>query len=263
MELGLSDKAVIITGGASHIGQAISFAFASEAARIAIIDKDAVQAERTATEAQRRGAPVAIVIRADLTTHDAADAACQEAMQKLGGIDVLAANVGANWPKFFLETPPESWDHLLHLNLGAAMSCVRAVLPRMIEQRRGAIVATASTAAFGEPRQSVYAAAKAGVVAFIKTIALEYGRYGVRANLVAPGLVLPAEDEELGAESIWRDRESIMNDAQTEYVVRSTPLRRLSRPEDIARSVLFLASEVTGRQLTGQMLAVSGGFAMR
>ena len=263
MELGLRDKAVIITGGASHIGQAISFAFASEGARIAIIDKDAAQAERTAVDAKRRGAPLAIVVSADLTNHDAADDACQHAMRALGGVDVLAANVGANWPKFFLETPPESWDHLLHLNLGAAMSCVRAVLPRMIEQRGGSIVATASTAAFGEPRQSVYAAAKAGVVAFMKTIALEYGRHGIRANLVAPGLVLPDENEELGADSIWRDRESIMNDAQTEYVVRNTPLRRLSKPEDIAKSVLFLASEVTGRQLTGQMLTVSGGFAMR
>jgi 2-hydroxycyclohexanecarboxyl-CoA dehydrogenase len=263
MDLGLKDKAVIVTGGASHIGQAIVFAFAGEGARLAIVDKDTPQAERTADEAKSRGAAFATVVSADLSGHSAADEACQHAMQHLGGIDVLAANVGANWPKLFLETPPDTWDHLLHLNLSAAMPCVRMVLPRMIEQHRGSIVATASTAAFGEPRQSVYAAAKAGVVAFIKTIALEYGRYGIRANLVAPGLVLPDENENLGTESIWRDRDSIMNDAQTEYVVRNTPLRRLSRPEDIARSVLFLASDETSRQLTGQMLTVSGGFAMR
>jgi 2-hydroxycyclohexanecarboxyl-CoA dehydrogenase len=263
MDLGLKGKAIIVTGGASHIGQAIVFAFAGEGARLAIIDKDAAQAERTAANARTRGASFAGVVSADLTEHSAADEACQHAMQLLGGIDILAANVGANWPKFFLETPPDTWDHLLHLNLGATMSCVRAVLPRMIEQQRGSIVATASTAAFGEPRQSVYAAAKAGVVAFIKTIALEYGRYGIRANLVAPGLVLPGETEQLGAESIWRDRDAIMNNAQTEYVVRNTPLRRLSKPEDIAKSVLFLASDETGRQLTGQMLTVSGGFAMR
>jgi NAD(P)-dependent dehydrogenase (short-subunit alcohol dehydrogenase family) len=263
MELGLKGKAIIVTGGASHIGQAIVFAFAGEGARIAIVDKDATQADKTAAEARRRGASFATVVSADLSDHRAADEACQHAMQQLGAIDALAANVGANWPKFFLETPPETWDHLLHLNLSAAMSCVRAVLPRMIEQQRGSIVATASTAAFGEPRQSVYAAAKAGVVAFIKTIALEYGRYGIRANLVAPGLVLPSDSEELGAESIWRDRNSIMNDAQTEYVVRNTPLRRLSKPEDIGKAVLFLASDETGRQLTGQMLTVSGGFAMR
>jgi 2-hydroxycyclohexanecarboxyl-CoA dehydrogenase len=263
MELGLADKAVIVTGGASHIGRAIVLGFAAEGARIAIIDRDTGQAGRTADAARARGAPLVRVIGADLTDHHEADRACREAIGDLGGIDVLAANVGGNRPQFFLETPPESWDHLLHLNLSAAMSCVRAVLPAMMRQGGGSIVATASTAAFGEPRQSVYAAAKAGVVAFIRTIALEYGRYGVRANLVAPGLVLPEEGEELGAESIWRDRASIMNDEQVAYVVKNTPLRRLSTPDDIARAVLFLASDLTGRQLTGQMLTVSGGFAMR
>lgn len=263
MDLGLRGKAVVITGGASHIGRAIVLAFAAEGARIAIIDKDTAQAQRTANEAAGCGAERAIVVEADLSDRVVAASACGRAVSELSGVDVLVANVGGNKPRFFLETPPESWDDLLHLNLTSAMSCVRMVLPHMVKQRFGSIVATASTAAFGEPRQSVYAAAKAGVVAFIKTIALEYGRYGIRANLVAPGLVLPEENEELGAESIWRDRQSIMNDAQVEYVVRNTPLRRLSTPADIASSVLFLASENAGRQLTGQMLTVSGGFAMR
>jgi NAD(P)-dependent dehydrogenase (short-subunit alcohol dehydrogenase family) len=142
------------------------------------------------------------------------------------------------------------------------MTCTRAVLPAMIEQRRGAIVAIASTAAFGEPRQSIYAGAKAGVVGFIRTIAQEYGRHGVRANLVAPGLVVP-EQGAIGAGSLWQDREKIMNDEQVDYVRRGTPLRRLSSAEDIARSVAFLASERAARQLTGQLITVAGGFAMR
>ncbi len=263
MDLGLRGKAVVITGGASHIGRAIVLAFAAEGARIAIIDKDTAQAQLTANEAMGHGAERTVVVEADLSDRVMAESACARAIGELSAVDVLVANVGGNRPRFFLETPPESWDGLLHLNLTSAMSCVRTVLPHMVKQRFGSIVATASTAAFGEPRQSIYAAAKAGVVAFIKTIALEYGRYGIRANLVAPGLVLPEENEELEAESIWRDRQSIMNDAQVEYVVRNTPLRRLSTPADIASSVLFLASENAGRQLTGQMLTVSGGFAMR
>lgn len=263
MDLALRDRAVIVTGGGSNIGRAIVLGFAREGARIAIVDRDAPQAERTAERARALGAPLVEVVEADLARNEAAEAACRRAIDALGGIDVLAANVGGNWPKFFLETPPESWDTLLHWNLSATMSCTRAVLPAMVAQQRGSIVATASTAAFGEPRQSVYAAAKAGVVAFIKTIALEYGRYGIRANLVAPGLVIPDERDTIGAESIWNDRQSIMNDAQTAYVVRGTPLRRLSIAADIANSVLFLASDATGRQLTGQMLTVSGGFAMR
>src|SRR5581483_5645828 len=263
MELGVADKAVVVTGGASHIGRAIVLGFAAERARIAIIDRDTGQAGRTAETARARGAPLVRVIGADLTDHHEADRACREAIRDLGGIDILAANVGGNRPQFFLETPPESWDHLLHLNLSAAMSCVRAVLPAMMRQGGGSIVATASTAAFGEPRQSVYAAAKAGVVAFIRTIALEYGRNGIRANLVAPGLTLPEQGAALGEQSLWNNRAAIMNDAQVDYVVKNTPLRRLQKAEDIANAVAFLASDKVSRQITGQMLTVSGGFAMR
>ncbi|MEC9345916.1 MAG: SDR family oxidoreductase [Pseudomonadota bacterium] len=264
MDLGLKDARVIITGGASHIGRAIVLGLAAEGAAIAIIDRDVAQAERTAEAARAGGAAAAHVVGADLTDHGAADAATGQAMDLLGGVDVLLTNVGSNRPAFFLDTPPESWDHLLHLNLSSCMSCVRAVLPAMQAQGHGAIVATASTAAFGEPRQGVYAAAKAGVVAFIRTIAQEYGRYGIRANLVAPGLVLPEGDAEaMGELSLWHDRDAVMNDDQVTYVKRNTPLRRLSRTGDIARSVIFLASDVAARQLTGQMLTVSGGFAMR
>lgn len=263
MDLGLRGAKVVITGGASHIGRAIVLGLAGEGAAIAVIDKDLPQAERTAAEARRTGAASVAVVAADLTEHQAADAATHEAMAALGGVDVLLTNVGSNRPAFFLDTPPESWDHLLHLNLSACMSCVRAALPAMQAQGRGAIVATASTAAFGEPRQGVYAAAKAGVVAFIRTIALEYGRYGIRANLVAPGLVLPEDEAAMGELSLWHNREAVMNDAQVDYVRKNTPLRRLSRTDDIANSVLFLASDRAARQLTGQMLTVSGGFAMR
>jgi NAD(P)-dependent dehydrogenase (short-subunit alcohol dehydrogenase family) len=181
----------------------------------------------------------------------------------LSGVDVLVTNVGYNHPDFFLRTDPSTWDDLLAVNLTAVMACTRAVLPAMVEQSHGAIVATASTAAFGEQRQSVYAAAKAGVVAFMRTIALEYGRNGVRANLVAPGLTLPEDPSTLGEESLWRNREAIMNDAQVDYVLRNTPLRRLPKAEDIANAVTFLASDRVSRQITGQLIAVAGGFAMR
>ena len=99
MDLGLKDKAAIVTGGASHIGQAIVFAFADEGARLVIIDKDVAQAELTASAAKDRGAPFAVVVGADLTDHAAAESACKSAIEKLGGIDILIANVGANWPE--------------------------------------------------------------------------------------------------------------------------------------------------------------------
>ena len=263
MDLGLTDKKIVITGGASHIGRAIVFNLASEGANLAIVDRDVAQAERTAEDAKARFGRKVHVVGADVGDKAVAEAACVQAMERLGGVDGLVTNVGYNHPDFFLKTPPESWDALIAVNMVAVMACTRAVLPTMVAQGGGAIVSTASTAAFGEPRQGVYAAAKAGVVAYIKTIALEYGRHGVRANLVAPGLTLPDDDASVGGESIWRDRASIMNDAQVDYVVKNTPLRRLPKAEDIANAVGFLSSSTAARLITGQLITVAGGFAMR
>lgn len=262
MNLELAGARAIVTGGASNIGRAIVHALAEEGAQVAILDRDLPRAEATAQEARVRGAAGAAVFAVDLLDRAASRGALDAAISALGGVDALVANVGVNRPAFFLDTPEESWTGLVELNLMSCLTCTRAVLPHMIEQRRGAIVAIASTAAFGEPRQSVYAGAKAGVIGFIRTIAQEYGRFGVRANLVAPGLVVP-EPDAIGAGSLWRERASIMNDAQVDYVRKGTPLRRLSTAEDVARSVAFLASERASRQLTGQLITVAGGFAMR
>jgi 2-hydroxycyclohexanecarboxyl-CoA dehydrogenase len=262
MNLDLTGTRIVVTGGASHIGRAIVLNLAGEGARLAIVDRDEAQARRTAAEASRDGRTIHVV-KADVGDKDAAQNAIAEAIAQLGGVDVLVNNVGYNHPDFFLRTAPEAWDDLLAVNLTSVMACTRAVLPAMIAQNKGAIVATASTAAFGEQRQSVYAAAKAGVVAFMRTIALEYGRSGVRANMVAPGLTLPEDPDSLGEESLWKDREAIMNDAQVEYVVRNTPLRRLPKAHDIANAVAFLSSDTASHMITGQLITVAGGFAMR
>lgn len=252
MDLGLTDRRVVITGGASHIVQSIVFQLAGEGAQIAIIDRDVDQADRTAVEARRRSGRAVHVVGADVGGKAVAEAACTDAIARLGGVDVLITNVGCN--------PPQSWDALIAVNLVAVMGCVRAALPSMVEQGHGAVV---STAAFGEPRQGVYAAAKDGMVAFIRTIALGYGRHGVRANLVAPGLTLPDDAAAVGDQSLWRDRHSVMNDAKVDYVVMNTPQRRLPKSQDIANVVAFLASDSTARLIAGQLITVAGGFAMR
>ncbi|MBS1889207.1 MAG: SDR family oxidoreductase [Actinobacteria bacterium] len=259
MDLGLAEARVMVTGGASHIGRAIVLGFAGEGARITIVDRDQSRASETAAEALAAGAPEAGVVAADLGEHEEAVAACAEAESRMGGVDVLAANVGWNQPGFFLDYEPEIWPKIIDVNLSSCMSCVRALLPGMMERRRGAIVATTSMAAFGEARQSVYAAAKAGLVGFARSVAKEYGRYGVRANLVAPGLVIPGDDSGLGSDSMWQHQKDLMNDEQVDYVRKLTPVRRLSEPRDIADAVLFLASD-RARQVTGQTVSVAGGF---
>jgi len=256
MELGFAGKVVVVTGGASNIGRAIALAFAREGAEVAILDRDAAQAERTAAEAGGR----ARVWPLDVTDVAATRAAVAGVEAALGPIAALVNNVGWNGEaQFFLNLPPERWEQAFRLNLFPTLNVTHAVLPGMVERRAGAIVNIASDAAFGEFRMADYGAMKAGVLAFTRTIAKEYGRYGVRANAVCPGLVIPAGDE-IGQGSLWADNPGF-GDKEIRNIEAGIPLRRRSEATDVAWSVLFLASE-PARQLTGQVLSVSGGFAM-
>ena len=108
----------------------------------------------------------------------------------------------------------------------------------------------------------MYAGAKAAINAFMKTIAKENGRAGIRCNVVCPGVTIPEDDEEVGEASMWRDRESMFTDEQLEKVARALPLRKLGRPRDVANAVVFLASDTAAGHITGQVLSVSGGYSM-
>jgi NAD(P)-dependent dehydrogenase (short-subunit alcohol dehydrogenase family) len=254
VNLEFEGKVVVVTGGASNIGRAIALEFAREGAKVAILDRDAAQAERTAREAGARA------WRLDVTDVAATKAAVAEVEAELGPIAVLVNNVGWNGQaEFFLNLSPERWEHSFRLNLFPTLNVTHAVLPGMAERRAGAVVNIASDAAFGEFRMADYGAMKAGVLAFTRTIAKEYGRYGVRANAVCPGLVIPAPDE-IGEGSLWQGNDSF-GEKEIRNIEAGIPLRRRSEAADVAWSVLFLAS-ARARQLTGQVLSVSGGFAM-
>ena len=154
---------------------------------------------------------------------------------------------------------PDRWQKAYELNLFSTFNVTQPVLARMVERRAGAIVSIASDAGFGEFRMADYGAMKAGVLAFTRTIAKEYGRYGIRANAVAPGLVIPAA-EDIGEGSLWKT-DIGMGPKEVQNIEAGMPLRRRSEAIDIAWSVLFFASE-RARQLTGQVVSVSGGFQM-
>jgi NAD(P)-dependent dehydrogenase (short-subunit alcohol dehydrogenase family) len=129
----------------------------------------------------------------------------------------------------------------------------------MVERREGSIVSISSDAGFGEFRMGDYGPMKAGVTAFTRVIAKEYGRYGIRANTVCPGLVIP-DEEDIGEQSLWR-QDIGMGESQVANITAGIPLRRRSAAIDIAWSVAWFASQ-QARQLTGQVVSVSGGFAM-
>lgn len=259
MDLGLGGTVAIVTGGASNIGKAISNVLADEGARVAVFDRDEAMATRTVGEIVERGGD-AVVYPVDLTDVDATAAAVASVEADLGPVATLVNNVGWNGvASFFLDLDPERWEQAYRLNLFPTFNATRAVLPAMVERREGSIVSISSDAGFGEFRMGDYGPMKAGVMAFTRTIAKEYGRYGIRANTVCPGLVIP-EESDIGEQSLWQ-QDIGMGESQVANITAGIPLRRRSEAIDIAWSVAWFASR-QARQLTGQVVSVSGGFAM-
>jgi 2-hydroxycyclohexanecarboxyl-CoA dehydrogenase len=264
MELNLAGKSVIVTGGGSNIGRAISLAFARERVHLSIAEIDEGQGARTAAEGERQGAASAQVIQADVTKWDSVRAMVKAVEARHGKVDVLVNNVGWTYDRLFIEKTREEWEKEVQINLWGTINCTRAVLDGMIAQKTGAIVSMGSDAGrMGEFREAVYGACKAGIIALSKSLAREVGRHGIRLNVVCPGLTVPASDEEVGRLSMWTQE---ANRAWTTpdmkaRIAKAYPLRRVGAPEDVAPAVVFLASDAA-RFITGQALSVSGGYTM-
>jgi 2-hydroxycyclohexanecarboxyl-CoA dehydrogenase len=264
MELDLAGKSVIVTGGGSNIGRAISLAFAREGSCVTIADVDATQAQKVADEAMRLGAKAAAAVPTDVARWDAVQQTVRAVEERFGGVDVLVNNVGWTLDRLFVEKARAEWEKEIQLNLWGMINCTRAVLDGMIARKAGAIVSMGSDAGrIGEFREGVYAACKAGVIALSKSLAREVGRYGIRLNVVCPGMTMPDADADVGALSMWAA--DVNRQWQTPEmrarIAKAYPLRRVARPDDITGAVLFLASSAAGF-ITGQTLSVSGGYTM-
>jgi NAD(P)-dependent dehydrogenase (short-subunit alcohol dehydrogenase family) len=262
MDLDLAGKSVVITGGASNIGRGIVLAFAKEGANITVGDIDVPQAEKVAELALKEGAKSVQVVKTDVTDLAQVQAMFAAATAKHGKVDVLVNNVGWDKLMFFTQTTPDLWEKIIRINYVGALNCTKTALDLMIPQNSGAIVAISSDASRqGEPREAVYGGVKAAINAFMKTIARENGRYGIRCNVVCPGVTIPEETEEVGSTSMWTDPTGMFTPEQLEKVAKALPLRKVGRPGDIANAVVFLASKAAGH-VTGQVLSVSGGYSM-
>ena len=263
MELGLSGKTVIITGGGSNIGRSIVHAFADEGSNIVIAELDPAQGQRVAQEVEARGTGSRVlVVATDVAQHESVNSMVETATAKFGGVDVLINNAGWTIDRLFLEKPREEWEREVQVNLWGAINCIHAVLPGMVERQGGSIVCLSSDAGrMGEYREAVYSACKAGVIALSKSIARETGRYGLRLNCVCPGLVVPPEEESISETSMWHEMRQVFTPEARERAVRAYPLRRMAEPREIANAVVFLASDAAGF-ITGQTLSVSGGYTM-
>jgi len=242
--------AAVVTGGGSGIGLAVAQLLASQGARVAVLDLNP--------------GDEFIGLKADVTDDASVRAAVDTAAERLGGIDVLVNNAGWSRPGFFAEqTDRGLWQHTIEVNLYSAFACTQAVLAPMREAGRGAVVFISSDSAFGAIRQGIYGATKAGLIALARTIAREHGRQGIRSNVIAPGLVLPDEDAQVGPHSVWAaGTDAVFTPEQADYVLRQQPLRRPTTAADIANAVLWISSDSAARQVTGQVVAVGGGSAM-
>jgi NAD(P)-dependent dehydrogenase (short-subunit alcohol dehydrogenase family) len=262
VDLGLKGKTVIVTGGASNIGRAICLTFAREGCNVAIADWDEQQAQKVVNECGSLGAK-SIQVKTDVTKLDQVEAMVKRTLDEFKGIDILVNNVGWDQHMLFVESTPDFWDKIIDINYRSMLNCTKVVLPYMIEQRSGAIVSIGSDAGrAGEFRESVYSGTKAAVIALSKAIARENGRYGIRVNVVCPG-VTPGKPEEIGEKSLWAEKE-VMDSVSPDYldkVAKNLPLRKVGKAQDVANAVAFLASDCADN-ITGQTISVSGGYTM-
>ncbi|OBI44454.1 SDR family NAD(P)-dependent oxidoreductase [Mycobacterium sp. E796] len=246
----LANRVAVVTGGGGGIGAATARLFAQHGARVVIADIDAGLAERVVDEiAASGGSGLAAVT--DVRDEGQVSALARTVLDRYGRVDVLVNNVG-HWlrhPGSFVDTDPHMWDELYRINLHHVFLVTHAFLPAMIEQRAGSIVNVSSVEGLrGYPEDPVYAAFKAAVIHFTRSLAVQVGRDGVRVNAIGPDVT-----ESLQVPySQW-----LSPDEQTQWP-QWVPVGRMGLPEDQARVILFLASELSAF-VTGHTIPTDGG----
>src|SRR5271169_1505001 len=244
----LRDRAVIVTGGASGIGRATALLLAREGAKVLIGDIDAEGGRAAATEGAAAGFAVEF-LPLDLASKTSVDDFVAAAHREVGRVDGLVNAAGWDQIQPFLENPPEMWDRIIAINLMGAIRLTRGVLPPMVEARGGKVVNISSDAGrVGSMGETVYAAAKGGLIAFTKSLAREMARYCINVNCVCPG---PTDTP------LFQRQPERMKEALT----RAIPFRRIAQPIEIAQAILFFLS-ARSDYITGQVLSVSGGLTM-
>lgn len=238
-------KTVLVTGASRGIGRAAAAAFAREGYRVCInYHRHRAEAEELASMLRAEGADTAVF------GADVADAAAvREMVRQAGEVDVLVNNAGVAGQRLFTDVTEEEWERMLAVNLTGLFHCAQAVLPGMLRRKAGKIIALSSIWGItGGSCEVAYSAAKAGVIGLVKALAKELGPSNIQVNCVAPGV-------------IDTDMNRALTAADLAALCEETPLMRIGTPEDVARSILFLAGP-GGDFITGQVLSPNGGFVI-
>ncbi|GHJ50082.1 3-oxoacyl-ACP reductase [Catellatospora sp. TT07R-123] len=244
-------RVAIVTGAARGIGAATAQRLAADGFAVAAVDLDAANCADTVAAIAAAGGR-AIAVGADVSDSAAVEAAVAHVAENLGSPSVLVNNAGVLRDNLLFKMTDSDWDTVMSVHLRGAFLCSRAVQKYMVEEKYGRIVSLSSTSALGNRGQANYAAAKAGLQGFTKTLAIELGPFGITANAVAPGFIV-TEMTAATAARVGVDFEAFQAARAAE-----TPVRRVGRPEDVAHAISYLASEGAGF-VTGQVIYVAGG----
>ena len=243
----LKDKTAIITGAGGGIGGAIADCFAREGANVVIADIDSETAKARAARISALGA-AALAMVVDVTEKKSVQHMVQSTLERWSRIDILVNVAGGAQIKPVIDMDESDWDHIIDMNLKSVFLCSQAVLPPMLKQHYGKIVSISSIYGFtGNATRASYAAAKAGVAVFTKSLALEVVTDGVNVNAIAPGRVATERVRGHYSESEWAER------------VAAIPMRRAATPEEIAPTALFLVKDENS-YITGQTIHVNGAW---
>jgi 2-hydroxycyclohexanecarboxyl-CoA dehydrogenase len=246
-EMDLTGRVAVVTGAAQGIGEATVEKMTFLGARVALLDVKLEKAEEVAEKARGAGAEV-LAVACDVTSSSEIHAAVSRVAEHLGQIDILVNNAGWTEVHPFMEEDEAYWDRLIAINLKGPILVTRAVLPQMIEMKRGKIVNVSSEVArMGMYGQVVYSAAKGGVISFTKSLAREVGRYGINVNCVCPGPVNTP---------LFR-----VQVPDLEFFRKATALRRVGEPSELASVIAFLCSSEAD-YVTGEVISVAGGWGM-
>jgi NAD(P)-dependent dehydrogenase (short-subunit alcohol dehydrogenase family) len=275
MDLGLTGKSTIITGGSGGIGRGLVHGFAEEGANVVIATRDGNKGQEVADDARDLPGDV-IVVPTDVTKLDAVEEMVSQAESTFGPIDVLVNNAGGVYhPTPFLDKSIEDAEWEVNLNIWGVHHCTRVAGRSMVERGTGSIINITSNSALvpeAANQVAMYGGTKGFVMSFSKGLAYEWGPLGVRINCVAPGWIVPHQEDHVGEGSFWRkygyeffgtpeQMASAAESGEANFNVSSQPIRRIGRPEDIADATLFFASD-RSKHLTGQLVSVSGGSYM-
>jgi NAD(P)-dependent dehydrogenase (short-subunit alcohol dehydrogenase family) len=248
----LAGKVAIVTGAGSRgpglgNGKAAAILFAREGARVLCVDSEAARAEETAHLIAGEGGQ-ASTFTADVTSAEQCRLMVAAALERYGALDILHNNVGVESRKGILDTPEEEWDRVMAVDLKTMHLATQAAVPSMIERGRGSVICVSSVAAIRGHGRTAYAAAKAGVLGFVRSTAVQLGPHGIRVNAIAPGMVWTPMVESLGPEARERRR-------------RASPLGTEGTGWDVGWAAVYLASDES-RWVTGQTIVVDGGLSI-